>query len=281
MTNRPYILITNDDGVYAPGIKHLWKALNQFAEVVVVAPASEQSAVSLSITIRHPLHIESIEWPWMQKAQVWSINGTPADCVKLALNVILPRHPHLIVSGINRGNNAGRNVLYSGTIAAVIEGVLRDIPGIAFSVSDYFNPNYEKVEHYIPSIVQYIIDHPLPRGTLLNVNFPKKMESEIKGVRLAKQGLEYWIENPEQREHPAEGNHYYWLGAKLAQFQEDPNSDSELLKAGYITAVPIHITDLTHYSFIDQKREQFESFVNQPMAQNENFFQTLTLEKSY
>src|ERR1700722_13841399 len=123
MTNQPYILVTNDDGVYAPGIKHLWKSLNQIADVVVVAPASEQSAVSLSITIRHPLRIEKIDWPLHGNAKVWSINGTPADCVKLALSVILPHPPQLIVSGINRGNNAGRNVLYSGTVAAVIEGV--------------------------------------------------------------------------------------------------------------------------------------------------------------
>ena len=150
MTKRPYILVTNDDGVYAPGIKHLWKALAQFADVVVVAPSSEQSAVSLSITIRHPLRIEKIEWPWANHTPVWSINGTPADCVKLALSVILPHPPQLIVSGLNRGNNAGRNVLYSGTVAAVIEGVMHNIPGIAFSVTDYAKPDYEKAERYNP-----------------------------------------------------------------------------------------------------------------------------------
>ena len=120
MMNRPFILVTNDDGVYAPGIKHLWKALQDFADLIVVAPATEQSAVSLSITIRHPLRIEKLEWPFVN-AEVWSVNGTPADCVKLALSVILPHPPQLIVSGINRGNNAGRNTLYSGTVAAVIK----------------------------------------------------------------------------------------------------------------------------------------------------------------
>lgn len=262
MSNRPYILVTNDDGVYAPGIKHLWKVLAEVADIVVVAPASEQSAVSLSITIRHPLRIEKIEWPWAKDAQVWSINGTPADCVKLALSVILPHPPQLIVSGINRGSNAGRNVLYSGTVAAVIEGIMHNIPGIAFSAADYFNPDYEKAEQYIPSIIQYLIEHPLSAGTFLNVNFPKHMENGMKGVRLAKQGMEYWAENPEQREHPAEGSHYYWLGAKLAQFQEDANSDIMLLREGYATVVPIHIADLTDYPFIEQQRESFEKFVN-------------------
>src|SRR5262249_28069062 len=144
MVKRPYILVTNDDGVHAPGIKHLWTALAEVADVVVVAPVSEQSAVSLSITVRHPLRIEKMEWPWAKEAQVWTINGTPADCVKLALSVILPHPPQLIVSGINRGNNAGRNILYSGTVAAVIEGVMHNIPGIAFSVANYFHPDYAK-----------------------------------------------------------------------------------------------------------------------------------------
>jgi 5'-nucleotidase len=263
MTNRPTILVTNDDGVYAPGIKHLWKVLSEVADVIVVAPSSEQSAVSLSITIRHPLRIEKMDWPLAPAAKVWSINGTPADCVKLALNVILPNPPQLIVSGINRGSNAGRNVLYSGTVAAVIEGVMHNIPGIAFSVADYMNPNYENVEKYIPSITQYLLEHPLPSGTFLNVNFPKQMEQGIKGVRFTKQGREYWAENPEQREHPAEGNTYYWLGAKVAQFQEDIDSDIMLLREGYATAVPIHINDLTHHLHLVQQREKFESFVNQ------------------
>lgn len=262
MAKRPYILLTNDDGVYAPGIKHLWKVLSQMADVVVVAPASEQSAVSLSITIRHPLKIEKLDWPWDSKATVWSVNGTPADCVKLALNVILPDPPQLIVSGINRGNNAGRNILYSGTVAAVIEGVMHDIPGIAFSVADYFNPDYEKVEQYIPSIIKYSLEHRLPAGTFLNVNFPKHTETGIKGIRFATQGKEYWSENPEQRKHPAEGSSYYWLGAKLAQFEEDNHCDVALLKEGYATAVPIRINDLTHHLLLNQQRENFEKFVN-------------------
>lgn len=262
MTKRPYILVTNDDGVYAPGIKHLYKVLSQFANVVVVAPANEQSAVSLSITIRHPLKIEKIEWPWVSEGDIWCVNGTPADCVKLALSVILPQPPQLIVSGINRGSNAGRNVLYSGTVAAVIEGVMHNIPGIAFSVADYFNPAYEKAEQFIPSIVNYVFEHPLPTGTFLNVNFPTHIESGIKGIRFANQGMEYWTENPEQREHPAEGSYYYWLGAKLAQFNEENGCDIALLKEGYATAVPIRISDLTHHTFVNQHREKFEHFVN-------------------
>src|SRR5262245_61117668 len=119
------ILVTNDDGVHAPGIKHLWQSLRAFADLTVVAPAQEQSAVSLSITIRLPLLIEKVEWE--KDVPVWSVNGTPSDCVKLALNVILDQKPDLIVSGINRGNNSGRNLLYSGTVAAAIESVIHEI----------------------------------------------------------------------------------------------------------------------------------------------------------
>lgn len=259
MSKRPFILLTNDDGVYAPGLKHLFNAASSIADVVVVAPMTEQSAVSLSITVRYPLRIEEIHWP-MSDAKVWAVNGTPADCVKLALNAILPRTPDLIISGINRGGNAGRNVLYSGTVAAVIEGIMHDIPGIAFSINDYFNPVYGVVEGYVPKIIEYLLAHPLPAGTFLNVNFPRHMEDGIKGIRLARQGKEYWAENLEQRIHPAEGNCYYWLGVKLAQYQETLDSDIHLLRQGYATAVPIQICDLTDHHHVEKHRNQFDSF---------------------
>src|SRR5262245_14985477 len=149
MKMRPHILITNDDGIHAPGIKHLWKALQDIAQVTVIAPAAEQSAVSLSITIRNPLKIDKVTWS--EGTEVWSVSGTPADCVKLGLSVLLQNPPNLIVSGINKGNNAGRNMLYSGTVAAVIEGIMHDIPGIAFSCKDYVQPDYQATEKYIPT----------------------------------------------------------------------------------------------------------------------------------
>lgn len=259
MKTRPHILITNDDGIYAPGIKHLWNAIKEMADVTIVAPAGEQSAVSLSITIRHPLRIEKIEWP---SQRAWSVTGTPSDCVKMALSVILPSYPDLIVSGINRGTNAGRNVLYSGTVAAIIEGVMHGIPGVAFSLGDYYNPSFHLVESFIPQIVRYTLKHPLPSGTFLNVNFPEDAKKGIKGIRMAKQGKEYWAENPEQREHPAEGHSYYWLGAKLAEFEEDEESDIYWLKQGYAAAVPLHIGELTDQLHIQKQKKIFEEFVN-------------------
>lgn len=257
MPKRPFILICNDDGVHAEGIKYLSKALLEFADIVVVAPSSEQSAVGLSITIRQPLRIEKTKWEGID-APIWSVTGTPADCVKIALSVILSKTPDFIVSGINRGSNAGRNVLYSGTIGAVSEGCLRNIPGIAFSMTNHINPSYECAQGSIVPLIQYIQEHPLPAGTILNVNFPSEMETLFKGIRFAKQGREFWLESPEQRAHPVEGSTYYWLGAKLAQFDEEINSDIVLLRQGYATAVPIHISDLTHHSHFHKQQEHFE-----------------------
>ena len=260
MSKRPLILICNDDGVHALGIKHLVKSLKGIADLVVVAPATEQSAVGQSITIRHPLRIEELERSQFD-VPAWSINGTPADCIKIALSVILSKRPDFIVSGINRGSNAGRNVIYSGTVAAVVEGVLQGIPGIAFSVVEYFNPNYALTEKYIPQLVHYIEKHPLPLGTFLNVNFPLGMENDFKGLRFAKQGREYWVESPEQREHPVEKSTYYWLGTKIAEFEEDKESDISLLRQGFAAIVPIHISDLTHHHHFNVSRDHFSSFL--------------------
>jgi 5'-nucleotidase len=200
------------------------------------------------------------------EAGIWSVNGTPADCIKLALNVILQKTPNLIVSGINRGTNAGRNVLYSGTVGGVIEGLMHDIPGIAFSACDYFEPNYLTMEQYIPSIVNYALNHPLPSGTFLNVNFPKGMDTYFRGVKFVRQGKEYWAEDPEHREHPAEKSSYYWLGSRLAQFDEEIDSDIACLREGYATAVPIHVGDLTNHNHLQEHRAIFEQFVNQCQA---------------
>lgn len=254
---RPYILITNDDGVHAQGIKHLWQALSEHATLVVVAPAQEQSAVGLSITIRQPLQVSKLDWGVGH--DIWAVSGTPADCVKLALSTILDEPPCLVVSGINRGANSGRNVLYSGTVGAAIESVIQGVPGIAFSCRDFFEPDYAMATPYIPLIVDHVLKHPLPTGTLLNVNFPEKKTGAIKGLKMTRQGKEYWGENPDKRVHPAEGHSYYWLGAKMMESPEDEDSDITWLKRGYVTAVPVHVSDLTDVEHLEASRKHFES----------------------
>lgn len=252
------ILVTNDDGVHAPGIKHLWNALKPHADLTVVAPSFEQSSVALSITIRNPLQIENVEWAHTDTDCIWSVSGTPADCVKLALHAILKCRPDLVVSGINRGTNSGRNVLYSGTIAAAIESVFQGIPAIAFSCPDYEDPDYLNAARHIPLIVKHVIDHPLPSGTLLNVNFPEKGLGAIKGFKMTRQGKQYWGENPNKRIHPSEGHSYYWLGSKIKVGEEDEDSDISWLKRGYVTAVPVHVGNLTDYSHLETTREHFD-----------------------
>lgn len=258
---KPFILITNDDGIHAPGIKHLWNALKDFAELSIIAPQTEQSSVSLSITIRDPIHIQSIYWP--NETPAWSVSGTPADCIKMALGVILKKRPDFIVSGINRGTNSGRNVLYSGTVGGAIEAVFQGIPGIAFSHSDYTSPNFNGVEQHIPKIIHYVQCHPLPHGTMLNVNFPLSSLGTPKGFKMARQGKAHWAEKPDQRLHPSEGHSYYWMGSCFREFdQEEPEGDVSLLSQGYITAVPVHIGELTDRIHYEAQKEHFNQFFN-------------------
>lgn len=253
MKKRPHILITNDDGIQAPGIHYLWSALRECAHLSVVAPHSEQSAVGMGLTLRAPLHVEKVSH--FQDARAWSITGTPTDCVRMGLGLLVDPVPDLIVSGINCGTNAGRGLLYSGTVAGVIEGVLRGIPGIAFSCVDFDTPNYEGAVKYITSIVKHVLDNPLPHGTLLNVNFP---DQPIQGVKLTRQGKEYWKENPSERVHPIGKQSYYWLGVQVAEFEEEEDCDIMWLRKGYAAAVPIHIGQLTDIRHLQSQKEHFE-----------------------
>ncbi|MBN1914807.1 MAG: 5'/3'-nucleotidase SurE [Parachlamydiales bacterium] len=252
---NPYILITNDDGIHAPGILTLSTSLKKAEyEFAIVAPSSEKSGAGVSTSINKPLHIHP--FPWQDKIPAWSVNGTPADCVKMAISVILKKKPDLILSGINRGANSGRNIFYSGTVGGIIEGTLRQIPGIAFSIDDFYEPSYEKLEKYIHPIIQYFLNNPLPIGTLVNVTFPQS-SLEIKGFRMVRHGQGYLTENPVQRIHP-EGRHYYWLGGKWADVVEEEDTDIALLKQGYITVVPIQINELTDHKILQQHKDPFE-----------------------
>lgn len=255
---RPRILITNDDGIQAPGIFHLWEALSSFADVTIVAPLLEQSCSGLSVTIRSPLKIE--KFPWPSNKDTYSVTGTPADCVKLALHFILNSPPDMVVSGINRGTNAGRNVLYSGTVAGAIEASLHNIPAIAFSCQDYINTDYKGASKHIPKIIEHSLAHPLAPGTLLNINFPSK-EIDFQGFKMTQQGKEYWGEDPQERFHPAEGHAYYWIGAKMISCEEEEDSDISWLNKGYGTAVPINVGALTDHRHLQKHRHHFESFL--------------------
>lgn len=267
---KPKILICNDDGISAPGIRHLYEAVKDYGDCTVVAPAEQQSGKGLSITLHAPLRLQNIPWGG---ADAHYVTGTPADAVKLALNkLFVDSMPDIIISGINKGTNAGRNALYSGTIGCVIEGVLRGIPGIAFSCTGHDHvgmedPCYEGKGSYVRDLVEYVLEHPLNPGCLLNVNFP----NEPKGLRWARQGLEYWIDAMEERQDPT-GNPYCWLGGELSKFDEHEDSDVALLKQGWGTVVPLQISELTDHKQFTSRKSHFEerfSVRNQPLNLSE------------
>ena len=256
MSNRPHILLVNDDGIHAPGLYHLWKGLKDYVDITIVAPHTEKSGSGLAHTLTKPIHLRKVKWE--DDTPAWSVGGTPADCVKLALHEVLKKNPDLIVSGINRGANAGRTVLHSGTVGCVIEGVIRNIPGIAFSCFDFHDTDYEQAEKHIYPVVKHFLEHPLPNGTLLNVNFPKNTHKPIKGFKMARQGKSHWIDNPDRRQHP-EGSTYFWLGGRWNECAEHEESDVALLEKGYMTAVPIHINEMTDHAILEKHRSIFET----------------------
>ncbi len=265
MSKRPFLLITNDDGINAPGIRHLWEAVHEFADIAIVAPHSEKSGSGLSITWTRPLMVQEISW----ECPAWSVTGTPADCVKMALSVLLPRRPDMVISGVNKGSNAGRTVLYSGTIGGVIEGSLKGIPGIAFSFSDLDIPPLSVTKNYITSLISHFLHNQLPPGTILNVNFPYNSKNELKGFKLTKQGRGCWLEAPDKRTHP-EGMHYYWLGGKWTSDNEHPESDVYWLNQGYVTGVPIHVGELTDHQVLSSHKTVTEKIFNEPIKSKES-----------
>lgn len=246
--NKPTVLLVNDDGINAEGLSYLYHAVKEEVEPLVVAPASQQSGKGLSITLNQPIKSEDILWNGIIAHKVY---GTPADCVKIALS-ILGHKPDFILSGINQGCNSGRNVLYSGTVGGIIEGVFRGIPGIAFSSREYYNPDYKIYTPYIKRILKHFIDEPIPKGRLMNVNFPKGDKNSIKGIRYATQGQGYWIER-----HKETSDNHHHFDAKWQHHEEHEHSDVFLLKNGYVTVSPLnvsHLTDTEHFSL------NFETF---------------------
>jgi 5'-nucleotidase len=259
MKKRPKILLSNDDGIHAPGLRYLWQGLVEadFADIIIIAPASEKSGTGVGITWDKPMLIR--KHAWENNTAAWSVDGTPADCIKMGLKVILDSAPDLILSGINAGSNAGRNVLHSGTIGAVIEGTFRGIPGAALSCENGENPNFHVAQKYVASVANYLLNNPLPSGCLLNVNFPHACKDIVKGFRFTRQGRGRWAEDPSLHFESEHGSSY-WLGGKPEELPEEDDTDISLLRAGYMTAVPIQVHDLTDYRILTHRKHAFEDF---------------------
>ena len=253
----PLILITNDDGVQAKGLKTLVDIVKPLGEVMVVAPTESRSGMSHAITVKHPIRVKKLkEEP---NFTMLCCNGTPVDCVKLALNTLLDRKPDLILSGINHGSNSSASILYSGTMAAALEGCLNGIPSIGFSLLDYSpDAEFKGTVRYISEIINKALASGIPTGTCLNVNFPVIPIEEIKGVKICKQTRGVWKEEFDKRQDPRNRN-YYWLTGQFINFEsDDEDTDEWALRNKYISIVPVKV-DFTSYEAIDRlKKWDFE-----------------------
>ena len=244
------LLLTNDDGIYAKGIEALYEELRREHEVLVVAPETEQSAVGHAITLMDPLRVKPVNRNGAFFG--YAVNGTPADCVKLAIKELMEAPPDLVVSGINLGANVGINVIYSGTVSAATEGTILGIPAIAVSINSIRTPDFEPAALFAGSLVRAVAREGLPPRTLLNVNVPALPAAEIKGVRVTRQGVTRFVERFERRVDPRDSV-YYWQCGSTPLFEEDGDTDGSALAEGYISVTPIHY-DLTNYAFLDNLR---------------------------
>lgn len=247
---RPLILVTNDDGITAPGIRALIAVMNEIGEVVVVAPDSPQSGMGHAITVDSTLFVEHIKIDDGPQKE-YSCSGTPADCVKLAVREILDRRPDICVSGVNHGSNSSINIIYSGTMSAALEAGIEGIPAIGFSLLDFnWNADFTAAKHFIRTIVLSALEHGLPEGVVLNVNIPKLPKEAIKGIKICRQAKANWIEKFDKRVSPS-GRPYYWLSGHFKNLDDGLDTDEWALAEGYVSVVPAQF-DLTAHRAIQQ-----------------------------
>jgi 5'-nucleotidase len=247
---KPLILVTNDDGISAPGIRTLVEVMSEIGDVVVVAPDKPQSAMGHAITINNTLYLNKLS---AENAVVTEYNcsGTPVDCVKLAVNEILKRKPDLCVSGINHGSNSSINVIYSGTMSAAVEAGIEGIPAIGFSLLDYdWNADFGPTKNFVKNIALQTMKNGLPSGTVLNVNFPKLTANKIKGIKICRQAKAIWMEKFDKRKTP-QGKDYYWLTGEFVNEDKGEDTDEWALSQGFISVVPIQF-DMTAHHAIQQ-----------------------------
>ncbi len=242
----PLILVSNDDGVDAPGIALLAAAMKPLGEVWVVAPRDEQSAVSNAISLRHPLRVRS------RSERRIAVSGTPTDCVYVAVNHVLPRKPALCVAGINHGANMGDDLFYSGTVAAAIEATICDIPAVAFSFAGRARSFPDYVSGFARDIAAEVLSQGLPRGTFLNVNFPPLQKDDLPRpdtviTKLGRRNYGREVVEKSDPRHQA----YYWLGGSELGFDDIPGTDCNAVADGHISVTPVDL-DLTHYSMMQR-----------------------------
>ena len=246
MTNNKQkeILLTNDDGFYAAGIKELESGLMGLGELTVVAPDREQSASGHSLTLQRPLRITE------RASGHYTVDGTPTDCVFLAVNQVLrSRRPDLVISGINRGGNLGDDITYSGTVAAAMEATLLGIPALAVSLDIAREHHFATASRVAREVAGKVLEHGLLPGTLLNVNVPDRPWEELAGFRITRQGKRAYSDVVRENVDPR-GRHYYWIGGEVLQGEDIEGTDATLVRAGFVSITPIHL-DLTNYRALE------------------------------
>jgi 5'-nucleotidase len=243
-SNLPVILITNDDGVMAPGILNLVEAVKDLGKVVVVAPDKPQSGMGHAITIGHPLRLQPVTI--FEGVEAWQCSGTPVDCVKLAVDKVLHRKPDICLSGINHGANHSINVIYSGTMSAAVEAAIESIPSAGFSLLDHsVEADFTGARKYARMVVQQMLKTKLDKHTVLNVNIPAVDIELIRGVRICKQAYAKYEEDFIERSDPT-GKKYFWLTGEFVNFDKGRDSDVWALEHNYVSVVPVQF-DLTNY----------------------------------
>jgi 5'-nucleotidase len=249
------ILLTNDDGLYAAGLRTLLEVMEEFGKVVMISAMESQSGMSQALTVKNPVRVKLLDES--EKHRIYTCNGTPTDSVKLAVNQLLERYPDWIVSGINHGANASVSVLYSGTMAAAIEGCLYGISSAGFSLNS-FSPtaDFSVCKTYIRIIMEKLAEEPLPQGVCLNVNIPAAEQKDIKGIKICRQSKGNWKEEFDKRKDPM-GKTYYWLTGYFNNQEPDADDTDEwALANNYVSVVPVTV-DMTAHWFIDKLKEKF------------------------
>lgn len=241
----PVILVTNDDGINAPGIRNLVDAVRGLGKIVVVAPDKPQSGMGHAITIGNPLRLNPMHHLF-DGVEAWQCSGTPVDCVKLAVDKVLRRKPDICLSGINHGANHSINVIYSGTMSAAVEAAIESIPSVGFSILDYsVEADFTAARKYVKIIVEEVLNHPLDKHLILNVNFPAVPESLIKGLKVCRQAYAKYEEDFIERNDP-NSKKYYWLTGKFVNFDKGRDTDVWALEHNYVSVVPVQF-DMTNY----------------------------------
>lgn len=249
------ILMTNDDGLYATGLRTLLDVMEEFGKVILVSTLESMSGMSQAMTVKTPLRVKLLEET--DKRRVYACNGTPTDSIKIAVNQLVDRTPDWVVSGINHGSNASVSVLYSGTMAAAIEGCLYGISAAGFSLNSFSkDADFIPCKKFVRIVMEQMALEPLPSGVCLNINVPAIPENEIKGILICRQSKGNWKEEFEKRKDPM-GKTYYWLtGMFNNQEPEATDTDEWALDNGYVSVVPVSV-DMTAYRYIDRLKERF------------------------